>query len=47
MSYYEGALESPWDKITIRYILVVNECMKENSLQAFEEQDTLVTFVLF
>jgi hypothetical protein len=35
-------MESPWDEIAIRYVLVVNHVTKQRPGDAFREQDKLV-----
>ena len=35
-------MESPWDEIAIEYVLVVNHCGKNRSIEAFKEHCTLV-----
>jgi len=42
LSYYEGAIESPWDEIAIHYVLVVNHSAKNRAIEAFKEQGALV-----
>lgn len=43
---YGGSLESPWDQIAIRYLLVTNYVAKKKPVEAFDEQKELASCVM-
>lgn len=46
MGRYEGCMESPWDDISIQYVLVCTHVAKKRYVEAFKEESQLVTSVL-
>ncbi|KAI0032930.1 hypothetical protein K488DRAFT_48729 [Vararia minispora EC-137] len=42
LRHYEGMIDSPWDEITIQYVLVTSHIAKKRYLEAFKEHTTLV-----
>ena len=45
MGRYEGCMESPWDDISIQYVLVCTHVAKKRYVEAFKEESQLVTSV--
>jgi hypothetical protein len=45
LAYYQGSIESPWDEIAIRYVLVAGHIAKKRSMEAFKEHTTFVSLV--
>lgn len=43
MAYYEGSMEAPWDEIAIQYVLVINHIAKNRPMEAFKEENALVS----
>ena len=47
MGRYEGCMESPWDDISIQYVLVCTHVAKKRYVEAFKEESQLVSSVIF
>ena len=47
MGRYEGCMESPWDEISIQYVLVCTHVAKKRYVEAFKEESQLVSSVIF
>ena len=45
MDRYEGCMESPWDDISIQYVLVCTHVAKKRYVDAFKEESQLVMSV--
>ena len=45
MGRYEGCMESPWDDISIQYVLVCTHVAKKRYVEAFKEESQLVSSV--
>jgi hypothetical protein len=45
LSRYQGAIESPWDEIAVRYVLIAHHIAKRRPSEAFKEHTTFVKFV--
>lgn len=45
LSRYQGSIESPWDDIAIRYVLVAYHIAKRRPSEAFKEHTVFVKFV--
>ena len=45
LSRYQGSIESPWDDIAIRYVLVAHHIAKRRPSEAFKEHTVFVKFV--
>jgi hypothetical protein len=46
MGRYEGCMESPWDDISIQYVLVCTHVAKKRYVEAFKEESQLVMSVI-
>ena len=44
-SQYGGAIESPWDEIAIRYVMVTTHVARKRPSEAFNEQSQLISCV--
>lgn len=47
MNRYEGCMESPWDDVSIQYVLVCTHVAKKRYVEAFKEESQLVSSVHF
>lgn len=47
MGRYDGCMESPWDDISIQYVLVCTHVAKKRYVEAFKEESQLVMSVPF
>lgn len=47
MSQYGGCIESPWDEIAIRYVMVTSHVARKRPAEAFNEQSQLTSCVFF
>jgi COP9 signalosome complex subunit 12 len=47
MGRYEGCMESPWDDISIQYVLVCTHVAKKRYVEAFKEESQLVSSVIW
>ena len=45
LSRYQGAIESPWDEIAIRYMLIAHHIAKRRPSEAFKEHTAFIKFV--
>ena len=45
LSQYHGAIESPWDEIAVRYVLIAHHIAKRRPSEAFKEHTVFVKFV--
>lgn len=45
LSRYQGAIESPWDEIAIRYVLIAHHIAKRRPNEAFKEHTAFIKFV--
>ena len=45
LSRYQGAIESPWDEIAIRYVLIAHHIAKRRPSEAFKEHTVFITSV--
>jgi hypothetical protein len=43
LARFKGKIESPWDEIAIHYVLIVNHLAKNEPVEAFKGQCTLVS----
>lgn len=43
LSYYKGSVESPWDEITIQYVLVCSHVARKRYQEAYKDQSQLVS----
>ena len=45
LSRFQGAIESPWDEIAIRYVLIAHHIAKRRPSEAFKEHTAFIKFV--
>jgi len=45
MSQYGGCMDSPWDEIAIRYLMVTSHVARKRPGEAFNEQSQLISCV--
>jgi uncharacterized membrane protein YhdT len=45
MSQYGGCIDSPWDEISIRYVMVTSYVARKRPGEAFNEQSQLISCV--
>lgn len=44
-SQYGGCIESPWDEIAVRYVMVTSHVARKRPGEAFNEQSQLISCV--